>query len=99
MLETVVGLRRWLKRVFGPKPQSADSHGSWGCEYCRNPENKLIDGLGADEERMILLLECPRCGQYYCYCGVAPQYYPPLTDAEAAAAFPDAFRSGRPKPD
>jgi hypothetical protein len=67
-----------------------------GCEYCDDTSNRLIDGLGGDSVRMICLLECPRCGQYYHYCGAEPQYRPPLTFDEAAAHFPDDFRSGRP---
>jgi hypothetical protein len=67
-----------------------------GCEYCRDEANYLIDGLASDREWMTVLLECPQCGQYYRYCGVEPHYRPPLTVAEAAACFPDAFRTGRP---
>lgn len=68
-----------------------------GCDYCRDSENRLVDGLASDPARMTLLLECPRCGQYYGYCGVEPQYRPPLTETEAAACFPEAFRLGRPR--
>ena len=70
-----------------------------GCEYCRDPASRLIDGLASDFARSTLLLECPKCGQYYGYCGVAPQYRPALTLAEAAECFPEAFRLGRPRPD
>ena len=77
----------------------ADTDGVIGCDYCRNPAARLIDGLASDPARMTLLLECPRCGQYYGCCGVEPHYRPSLTPAEAAECFPDAFHSGRPKPD
>lgn len=73
-----------------------DADGVIGCEYCRNESNCLIVGLASDPARMTLLLECPRCGQYFGYCGVEPQFRPPLSPAEAEACFPDAFRSGRP---
>ena len=71
-----------------------------GCEYCRDQASHLIDGLAVHKvERSLeaeLLLECPRCGQYYV------RHFPedfliPLTAAEAAAGFPDAFRPGRPE--
>ena len=71
----------------------------FGCEYCRDPASHLIDGLAVHQvERSLeaaLLLECPRCGQYYV------MYFPegfrvPFTAEEAAACFPDEFRSGRP---
>lgn len=93
-----MAVREWLKCLFGGEPSSTNGDGAGGCEYCRDPERRLIDGLAADEVRSILLLECPLCGQYYRYCGVTPQYIPPLTPAEAAAYFPEAFRSGRPRP-
>jgi hypothetical protein len=73
-----------------------ETDGLIGCEYCRDPASRLIDGLADDPLRMTLLLQCPRCAQYYRYCGVEPHYIPPLTYEEAAACFPDAFRSGRP---
>jgi hypothetical protein len=74
----------------------ADTDGVIGCDYCRDPAAQLHDGLASDPAWMTLLLECPRCGQYYGYCGVEPHYRPPLTPAEAAECFPDAFRYGRP---
>src|SRR5262245_21894182 len=68
-----------------------------GCDYCRDPANPLIDGLAGDG--MKLLLECPRCGQYYGIYGFEPHYRPALTEAGAAEYFPEAFRFGRPKPE
>ena len=76
-----------------------EADGVIGCEYCRDPASRLTDGLACNPARMTLLLECPTCGQYYGYCGVEPHYRPPLTAAEAAACFPDAFRAGRPVSD
>lgn len=75
-----------------------EDDGKAGCEYCRDKANYLIDELAhyaVDAIESYLLLECPRCGQYYV------MYFPqgfriPFTAAEAAADFPDAFRSGRP---
>ena len=69
-----------------------------GCEYCRDEANPLIDGLASNPTWQLVLLECPRCGVYYRYCGVEPHFRPPLTEQEAAECFPEYFQSGRPKP-
>jgi hypothetical protein len=67
-----------------------------GCEYCRDKANRLIDGLGNNEHRDELLLECPQCGQYYSWYVFDPHPIDPLTADEATAKFAHAFRSGRP---
>jgi len=67
-----------------------------GCDYCQDPANRLFDGVG-DPTYGLVLLEGPRCGQYYMFHGFEPHYRPALTQEDAARRFPEEFRHGPPK--
>jgi hypothetical protein len=70
--------------------------GGYGCEYCRDKVNDLIDGLAHNNQENELLMECPRCGQYYSWYTFDPHPRVPLSNEEATALFAEAFHSGRP---
>jgi hypothetical protein len=61
-------LRRLAARIL-PSSRSTISAGhAYGCDYCADQQNRLfghVTQLASSDERMTLLLGCPRCHALY----------------------------------
>lgn len=66
----------------------------FGCRYCADEQNRLyghVAQVGSDEQRQMVLLQCPRCGAFYENTPSGEDKTRRLSEAEARHLYPEAF--------
>jgi len=62
------------------------SQSEFGCEFCAHPQNRWfgdVPQIAADDERGLILLQCPRCATLYENAPVGSDQTRRLTEEQA----------------
>lgn len=79
--------------VFTPKGGHDACVVDFGCDFCRDDQNRLfghVTQVGSDEQRRTILLRCPRCGAFYENVATGRDETRRLTGEEAKQRYPGA---------
>jgi len=63
----------------------------FGCGFCEDDQNRLyghVTQIASDDERRMILLQCPRCGAFYENSAAGPDVTRRLDADEAKSLFP-----------